>query len=245
MNDMDLLAELQNGYIDSNGLVTPSKNSAPSQNGILFSSIYHMITGEPDFMPAIQKCFKKKGLLMRTPQDTGGPQEFDDYLGLAVSCLALGNTEIPRQVLWYGITHLFWFDTGGSFNWSNFWSGSLSTKWDMIKKEGGKFLGRYPHVWCMMFAAAFPKQYKWIYPALWIATKLQKPAPIAEIGSSALQLQWVWHTGMELLKNDVVGLEFAKAMGAYMIVQPEGFPPIHDIVATYYQAGHPYIGAVK
>jgi len=101
-------------FIDGNGLNTPAscvpiQGQKGSDNGPLFTSIYYILLNkngqltEQDklyYADKINQCIGSD-LLNRVPvgQNDGleGP---DDLYGVLSGCIELGNTEIPRKLLW-------------------------------------------------------------------------------------------------------------------------------------------------
>ena len=130
-------------WIDKNGLIKPRRAWEDSGNGVLYTALYLLLeetTGPlnqstPDFKDAIQSCFRKPGLLMRTPDNSFGQEQFDNYLGLTYLALRY-NIQWAKEVITYGVQHNFVFDTNDVF-------------------EVKDFLGRYPHVFALMHEVGY------------------------------------------------------------------------------------------
>lgn len=173
----DFLTEMQ-AWFDKNGLVKPQADWMDSGNGVLYTSVYVALALELNpynrmrvpYLPLVKPCFKRRGLLMRTPQNTYGLESWDDYLGLAVACLVLDDQSTPREVLWYGIRHLGFYNNTDTFT-------------------RDAFLGRFPQVWALMWIAAFPFL-KWpLYPILKLIARFMDP-PATD--ASGIQLAWLY-----------------------------------------------------
>lgn len=109
---MGLREEMQ-GFIDGNGLATPSP-CAPgtikgSDNGPMYFSEYIVMLDKlgqltdqdkADFVSRIGACINPEGMLNRVPVGQFDGQEGpDDYYGVLNACKQLGITSIPRQLL--------------------------------------------------------------------------------------------------------------------------------------------------
>jgi len=166
-------------WLDINGFVKPQPSEKPSDNGVLFSAVAIVLGFQVDNYPALVKsCFLEIGLLARWPKNNFDQAAWDDYLGAAVGSLYLGDTEVPRALLWYGVKHGFIYNTDG-------------------KLEGKDWLLRNIPIWGLMFAAAFPKLKLLAYPALYF-TQLFFSTPNLN-DTSAIQLQWMFLKGAEKL----------------------------------------------
>lgn len=221
MNPLELGNALNDGFIDENGLVCPHKGDKNSQNGVMFSSIFNILTESyrTDLDLAISRCFKETGLLMRTPDNTGGQEQFDNYFTLAVASIILGRTNWPRDILRYGVKHFFVFNTDG-------------------KLEFQDWLGRFVYIWPMMFVAAFPRT-KWLmWPIISLFGLFQKAGKIEEVGSSSLQLQWVYLMGHKKLYGKSLYWRWYRKME-----QLNGGYPVRKMISTYYGEAHPYTRA--
>lgn len=177
--------KLDERFIDKNGMVKPQKNWDHSGNGILYSSIAKILGFDFDYN--IENCKIRDGLYMRTPDNAFGNQSWDDYLGIAAFAIHTNDTKIPRQVLMYGLTHFFIFNTDQ-------------------KLEAKDFLGRFIQLWSLMFVAAFPKIRKVFYPILYF---VQLTFDLNPHDSSAYQLEWLY-----LKSCDQVGIKFNRYYNA-------------------------------
>jgi hypothetical protein len=153
---------LRPAYIDTNGFIKPKSDSVDSGNGILYSALelsllkankLELTFAETDYFPIVARSMKEPGLLSRSPTKTE-QEQWDDYLGLTLASAVTNNTVLLRQSLVYGFKHLFVMNNDN-------------------KLEAMDWLGRYPHLWMLMTATAFPT-FKWIFfaPLAIVATLL-------------------------------------------------------------------------
>jgi len=139
-------------YVDGNGLVAPGLTSGVgrgSDNGPMFSSEYFVMLkklgqltdqDKKDFDRLIGACVTSDGLLNRAPVGTDSDQEGpDDYYGVLNGCKQLGNTSIPRKMLWAVVKYLGFLNNNQPGKWT---------------KES--FLVRQVQMLAAMVAAAFP-----------------------------------------------------------------------------------------
>jgi len=177
-----------NEWIDKNGLVKPRKDWVDSGNGITYSSIASILNLFDSSMiasvgKAMASCFKKPGLLMRTPDNQFGQESWDDYFSIACLFVYAKSRKTSRDILKYGFTHFFFFNNLDEFSWKS-------------------FLGRFPQVWVMMFIAAFPWM-KWpLYPALFL---IQLTFKQDVNDASGFQLEWLF-----LRTCNLMGFKFKK-----------------------------------
>lgn len=112
-------------YLDSNGLAEPEKGK-PSNNGVMYTGEYIIMlirNGECSledtrkYLNNMGKCMPIRGLLQRNPDNSGGQEGPDDYLGLAAGLheIALTTTSVrlemeailmARSIVNYGFKHL-------------------------------------------------------------------------------------------------------------------------------------------
>lgn len=190
---MNLIEQIIPAWLDSNRLVKPQKSWNSSGNGLLYDCIFFVLTHELDkgysdsmldafLYDGYSSCTYSKGCLKRSA--TSITQEsWDDYMGLVVACLALGDRLIPKQVLEHGIFYAFFYDCDGKITFSD-------------------FLGRFPQLWVLYWPAAFP-WLKWpLWPLLWLVGKTMKP-DLSD--TSSIQLQWLYFSGCKYL-----GFNFAQ-----------------------------------
>lgn len=208
--------------LDKNGLIKPQLHWNDSGNGIYYTALalcsYRDTYGfdnpilENLFINGVRRCMPTPGLLLRTPDNQFGQEQWDNLLGLAVGCIITENIQFPRQVLWYGIRHAFFFNTDG-------------------KLEGKDFLGRFPQVWALMLPAAFPKL-KWLfYPFARLVHRLMKMPD--KDNNSGINLVYMYNSGMQYLFNKYFVSEFLEKL------QKELNKSLSDVFADYFGKAHP------
>lgn len=200
-------------FLDKFGFVLPQPKceDKPCDNGILFTSVAVALEFDvPNYEELIKSCYLKKGLVARWPGNNFDQQQWDDYMAIAVACILRKNVEIPRDILRYGITHAFFFDTDG-------------------KLEGRDFLLRNFPIWPLMISAALPIAKYLMYPFLWLVQKFFKDPKqlILDNDTSGFQLQWLFLYGCALL-----GFNF-KSFLPHIIHRKEAF-------LIYYHKDHPF-----
>lgn len=201
-------------YLDMYGLPLPSPtkdNGKPADNCLLFLSIAIILDFNfPNYEQMVRDCYLDIGLLARWKGNDFDQAQFDDYLGVAVACCKLGNKRIPREILLYGITHFFVYNTDH-------------------KLEFKDFLLRNFAVWPSMFMAAFPSL-KWLmYPFMWAVQKtFTSPSDLLlQNDTSGLQLQWAI-------------LESYFYMGFHFESYTEHLKYLPQAFKIYYSEGHPF-----
>ncbi len=215
--------EIEDSYLDKFGMVGLDRDTPThvTENGLYFSAIhvilYHaIIKGELSsikkwYSEKVRECYLERGNLARQPKNNTNQEQWDNIFGVAVACIILNITDIPREILSYGVRNLFIFNTDG-------------------KLEGKDFLGRFPQVWVMMFAAAFPLMKYAVMPLAWLISKFMKKI---EGNSSANNLIFVYLYGMKLLGfKKLYSIEVEKLN-------------ILENFRLYFKAGHPFILLVE
>lgn len=140
-------------YFDGNNLNTPSpcsptQGQSGSDNGPLYTSIYYILLNKNnqltdqdkiDYANKINQCIGSD-LLNRVPVgQNDGLESVDDYYGVLSGCIELGNTEIPRKLLWGCVKYKGSMDNMSPGKW----------QWQA-------FLIRQPALLTAMISAAFP-----------------------------------------------------------------------------------------
>lgn len=198
-------------WLDKNGLVMPQPNSDHSDNGILFTSVAVVLGFDiPNYRDLVRSCYLKKGLVARWQKNDYDQAAWDDYLGIAVACLYLRETKIPREILWYGVKHWFVYNTDK-------------------KLEGKDWLGRHPTIWPLMFCAAFPWVSFWMF---WVQGLVQlffkDPVQLVkENNTSGFQLQWMFYRGCLKSGNFFDGCRDHERV-------------LSDALKIYYHKDHPF-----
>lgn len=225
-----MIQDTYKNYLDVNGLVKPQLTWTNSGNGILYTSLAVVLgyTRKEDWVyykSVILSCIDSNGVLMRTPDNQFGQQSWDDYLGLAVACLVLGETEIPQHMIWSSICHL-----GCMLNGKG---------WSDISKS---FLWRFPIIWVIMGAAAFPcmaKLYKCIIQAYMFMFKPK----VNYHDQSGTQLQFLQLYALSYL-GDVKPLK--TWLNELKLSLPTACDyPLSEVMEPYYSSGHPLVEGFK
>jgi hypothetical protein len=197
---------------DKNGLIKTRLAGVDSGNGALFSIIYTLLTG--DYIPLTSLWNAERGVLMRTPYNSFGQESHDNYLGVAVYCMCY-NPRWARVILWNLIKKV-------GFMQNSFEKG------DFFKSQ----LLRFPIVWIIMLAAAFPNKVvrflcrTALYPMLRFQT--------VSIGdSSGTQLQWLQRQALAFMGNPKLALEFKQKV------------KMGEVMSSYYDIDHPTLNAFK
>lgn len=96
--------------------------------------------------------------------------------------MKLKITDIPREILWYGLKHFFVYNTNG-------------------KLEGKDWLLRNFPIWPLLIVAAFPFLRLPMYPLIWLVQSFfEDPQKMLERNyTNGIQLQWVYLIGADLL----------------------------------------------
>lgn len=174
-------------WLDRNSLVKPQGANSDSGNGLLYTSVFIALLSELNqlqnipsdwFQSRVRGCYYQIGCLERTPQNTYGQEQWDDYLGVVVGCLLLKETKIPRQILWYGLKDAFFFNNSTPF--------SLKS-----------FLGEYVHIWALYACASFPFIKFLFAPFFFVCLKL-----LSSSDPGGTQLEWMVRLGIKSLGQD-------------------------------------------
>lgn len=136
---------------DRFGLIRTKQFQRDTGNGALYSVLFIIFTQGFDLKDLVKRVEalwqKDKGVLWRTPENTYGQQSHDDYLAIACLCLLTGNKTLARSIIWSSIKK-FGFMQNDFKEENAFWKSQMY---------------RFPHVWMVMIAAAFPNRIiKWI-----------------------------------------------------------------------------------
>jgi hypothetical protein len=141
-------------FIDGNNLNTPApcvpiSGQNGSDNGPMFTSEYYIMLKKNgqlteqdklDYAQKIGQCIGPEGLLNRVPvSQNDGIEGPDDYYGTLNGCIELGNTKIPRKLLWACVKFKGSLDNVSPGKW----------QWQT-------FLIRQPQLLATMVSASFP-----------------------------------------------------------------------------------------
>lgn len=230
-------------FIDGNGLVAPHLTGPikGSDNGPMFTSelyVMYQKTGQlteqdrVDYANKIGACITKEGMLCRVPiGQIDGQEGPDDIVGVMNGCKQLGNTEIPRKILWAAIRYL------GFLNNDN-----------PGKKDEPSFLVRQLQLVAAMIAASFPSYWN---PIHWLVRILAFPlffyaavvifvscinAPASDADSRRLS----WHL-IQTVKSVSLMCKFASLFWYHRLKNTYGILGMRGVAARYYQPQHPFI----
>lgn len=164
-------------FTDVHGLVNTQRGLRDSGNGVLYTCIAYALGLRPDLSP-LNDVWYKEGVLMRTAENTYGQESHDNYFGMALLCLMAGEKYFPREALWACIKRFGFMQN--SFEKGDLWKSQML---------------RFPHVWALMIAAAFPRTKVVRYLSrtflkLWYAVSL-KFQPLNSQDASGTQLTWL------------------------------------------------------
>ena len=230
-------------FIDGDGLVAPSLSGGQwksSDNGVMYSSEYYVmlqklgqLTAQDliDFDQKMKSCLSPEGILCRVPQpNVDGQEGPDDYFGLMNACVQLGNTDIPRKILWAFIRYF------GFLNNDN--PGTLT---------GSAFMARFPHLTACMVSAAFPS---WKNPLHIIARLACFPiyvyaAIILLLGDSFTSVddtdsrRLSWHQ-WQCLKGVSLLCKLGGRVWANRLYKDYGADGMKTVAKIYYHDDHPF-----
>ena len=221
-----MFSDTYKDYLDVNSLVKPQKGLTDSGNGVMYSSIAMLLYPSPSnedlacYRDSILKCFNENNILMRTPNNTYGQESWDDYLGLAVCCLTIGEEFIPEHIMWSLVYHL-------GFMWNT------ENKSDIFKS----WLVRFPIVWVIMMAASF-KWFRFIARTILNVYFSLVDQTINVNDGSGIQLQFLQLFALSELGNSFPLKSWLSKINAQNT-------SLSKIMATYYDPTHPIVQYFK
>lgn len=169
---------VQEHHTEKYGLVVPGfDNINLSANGLYYTAIFNQLMKSNNYKvdfsygDKVKSCFKEPGLPMRNPENSGGQEQFDNFVGITLGCQLTNRPDILRSILWYSVTHFFVFNTDD-------------------KLEFKDWIGRYPHVWLFMTASAIPLSKYLLYLPLLAIVKTFKPSP-SDMSGNLLQYVFI------------------------------------------------------
>jgi hypothetical protein len=220
MLEYDFNQQLQMHHTDKYGLIVPgTDNVTLSANGLYYTAILQQLLKSNKFLvdfhynEKVESCFKEPGLPMRNPENTHGQEQWDNLLGITLGCEITDNQYILREIISYGIKHLFVFNTDD-------------------KLEFRDWLGRYPHLWMMMFASAYPITKYFLYLPLLVISKSFKPSPNDMSGNL---LQYVFISTFSAIYNNRTIID--KWVQEVNKTVPNG---LYGVFSVYFGPNHPF-----
>jgi hypothetical protein len=206
-----------NEWLDKYGLVKTHKSDDSSGNGILYSVIYNIFYDSFNrHIPLLCLWRSKLGVLWRTPDNTYGNCSHDDYLAFGVRMLIDGNKIWPRMILWSCIKKL------------GFMRNDYKEKNGLWKSQ----MLRFPHVWIVMFAAAFPNVIL-NFLTRNILKILLTVSSTSATDASGMQLRFLNLYAIHLMGNSKPLREFIKKYN------------MAEIMKYYYDVDHPILLGYK
>lgn len=147
-------------YRDGNGLMAPNPTTGQrgSDNGPMFTSEYVIMLKRnncldsndiEDYNDRMEACLNLDDMLCRAPGAYTEQEGPDDYYGVMNGCHEMGNTGVPRKILWSLIKHF----------------GFLNNE-ELGKLDGKSFMLRQPQMVYAMMCAAFPSLWNPIHHAV-------------------------------------------------------------------------------
>jgi hypothetical protein len=184
-----------------------------------------------DFDTKMKSCLNPEGMLCRIPQPgVDGQEGPDDYFGLMNACKQLGNTEIPRKILWALIRYVGFLNNDSP--------GTITA---------AAFMARFGHLTACIVSAAFPSWKNplhflvrlsclplYVYAAIILASGGMF-SDVSDTDSRRLSWhQWQCLKGSSLLCRLGGRIWVNRLYGAY------GSTGMQAVASIYYQAGHPF-----
>jgi hypothetical protein len=199
-------------WLDKNGLVRTKEMFEDSGNGAAYSCLANILC-EGTYIPLTRLWDAKRGVLVRTPQNTYGNESWDNYLAVAVYCLMF-NKRWARVILWSAIKKLGFMQN--SFEKGDLWRSQMF---------------RFPVIWVVMIAAAFKiiaPLSRLILQAMCIFHTLN----LAD--ASGTQLQFLQRWAIYRMGNP-------KPMKKFLQSLKDQGTSMKEVMTGYWQEGHPVL----
>jgi hypothetical protein len=239
---MTLKSRIGNGYLDKNSLVCPKRDTG-SNNGVMYSGEFlWLLVKNQEMRPEIvsqwavilDRCFKEPGLLMRSPDNAGGQEGPDDYLGVCLAAKAMNegikgkpySVAIGNHILRYGLKHFGFFrnDPGAS--------------------TFGPFLWRQPQLIAAAFSVAVGPWYsRLLYfilsrPFMWYTAAVIFFACRGKFdGTDPWRLTWIL---IQLTEDKSWLCKWAVKGWYYRLACRFGYPGMCLVARDYYEPDHPF-----
>lgn len=166
-------------WIDKHGFVKTKIHQESTGNGALYSTISWCLGCKIPFPFGLLWDYDR-GVLMRTPNDEYGQESHDNYLAIGVYCIKNGEP-LARSILWSAIKKFGFMQN--SFEKGDLWKSQMF---------------RFPHVWIVMIAAAFPNRIlKWLACRASIIIGSFSRVDLSD--ASGAQLQWLVNYSIVLM----------------------------------------------
>lgn len=207
-------------WIDKHGLVKTWRHQDSTGNGFLYTMIA-MILDKNYYNPRVISLWDaKRKVLMRTPDNAFGQESHDNYIALGLYCLMF-NRRWARAVLW------------SAFKKFTFMRNDFKEKGGLWKS----FMGRFPHLWMIFIAAAYP----WT-PVKWLCGLGLRALSIFDKknyqDASGTQLQFVKNYALSLMGHE-------KCMKRFMEDLDDHGTSMNRVMSSYYDEGHPVLSGYE
>ncbi|CAM6003892.1 unnamed protein product [Sphagnum balticum] len=232
-------------YVDGNKLLAPNPQNGNlgkgSDNGPMYTAEYFIMLKRNnalqdadvvDYASRIGACVNPQGMLCRVPvgQDDG-QEEVDDYYGVTNGCMEMGNTAIPRKMLWALIRYAGCMnnESPGTFTWDAFLARQLQLVCAVVSSA---FPSKWNPLHYLVRLLAFPV---YLYSAVILLTSC-----IDTASSDTDSRRLAWHLGNNVSKVSLMNwLAFKVWKNRLNKTYPNG---MKDVAAIYYQpnGNNPY-----
>lgn len=197
-------------FIDKYGFVKTKRAQDSTGNGLLYSVIAKLLfkrlqIPEPPLL---------RGMLIRTPENTYGQESHDNYFAAAIYYYVMENPRGARSLLWAMVIRFGYMKNvpyeKAAFTSIATWKDKV--KW-YLKIWMAPWMGRFPHVWIGMIAAAFPNAVVRKLSAM-VLTLLASFSRLEIFDASGTQLTWLMLCYIRLLGTDRPMIQFLKEIDA-------------------------------
>lgn len=203
-------------FLDKHGFVKTKLHQDSTGNGALYSTISWCLGCKIPFPFGLLWDYDR-GVLMRTPNDEYGQESHDNYLAIGVYCIKNGEP-LARSILWSAIKKFGFMQN--SFEKGDLWKSQMF---------------RFPHVWIVMIAAAWPNRGVYFFARVMLRLVLSFQS-IDVKNASGTQLTWLVNYAILLMGND-------KPMKRFLLkLRAEGTSMSKIMIDQgYWQIGHPVL----
>jgi len=213
------ILDIKNKASDKWGMVLPQITWTDSGNGIYYTALdmtlrdRHDVAQRENFITLVDNCTNNRGVLMRTPDNSYGQEQWDNYLGVFIGAITICNVEIVKKFLKTAFKNKFVLDTDG-------------------KVELKDFLLRFPHIWALYGAFSYKPVKYLLWPVLHLVSKLSM-RPTLKTGGSGINLQYMFNYAMSKLYSD-------KYLKNWLIKLTKLDKSLGSNFMEYFSAEHPF-----
>lgn len=207
-------------FIDKYGLIKPGTNWNDSGNGVLYSVMLAIVN--PNFNPnSVIRCIRWSDVvLMRTPFNTYGQESHDNYMALGVYFLITKNVFLAKELI---------FSSGRKLGFMrNIQKQQAKSMWDA-------FMWRFPQLWPIYIAAAFPLTR---IPCRWFLRFINAISKVDINDASGVQLKFIQCYASKLLGDD-------ESMKDLLLSIRQKGTTMSLIMSKYYSPEHPIVIGLK